>query len=88
VVKADLDPVLDAQRKEEAALIGRWSSTTQPEKSHVWKIEQYMDYLDDDSAQPPAAPHPSPPKHAQACACFGCIRWSMHKPDASDASGC
>ena len=65
VVKADLDPVLDAQRKEEAALIGRWSSTTQPEKTHVWKIEQYMDYLDDDSAQPPAAPHPSPPKHAQ-----------------------
>ena len=55
--------MLDAQRKEEAALIGRWSSTTQPEKTHVWKIEQYMDYLDDDSAQPPAAPHPSPPKH-------------------------
>ena len=58
--------MLDAQRKEEAALIGQWSRTTQPEKTHVWKIEQYMDYLDDDSANP-AATHSPPLAQAPGC---------------------
>ena len=57
---------MDAQRKEEAALIGQWSRTTQPEKTHVWKIEQYMDYLDDDSANP-ATTHSRPLAQAPGC---------------------
>ena len=56
-------------------------------------MKKMMDYLDDDSAQPPAAPHPSPPKHASGLSSVSTIasgrRWLLGpQPSPAQAPSC